>query len=97
MKMLNYVEDFEKEFEKFTGTKPESAVIDFVMQLNKVGKIFADIGREDATQGRLPLSDEAFDSWGSKVFSDDPEIANMIVKLMRFCYTDGYETREGIS
>ena len=90
MKMLNYIDNFEAAFEELAGERPDAATIRFVEQLNKVGKKFESKGKEDASEGLLVPPDESFAAWGSKVFYDDPEMAESIGDLMKYCYLDGY-------
>lgn len=87
MNMLSFVPEYEKK----TGEKLNRDVLRYVEKLNKIGQNFEKKGREDAADGLPVPYDDVFQTWGRKVFDDDPDMAESIGELMRLCYMEGYE------
>lgn len=89
MNMMGYVSEHEKQ----TGIKLHPQVISYLEKLDKTGKRFEEKGRKDASNCIPAPSSEIFQTWGKRVFDDDPEMAQAIGRLMQCCYMDGYEGR----
>ena len=87
MNMLSFV----PEYEKMTGDKLSEEVLNFIKDLDTYGKRFEKKGIEDSARGLPVPTDEAFASFGHKVFDDDPEMADKMSYLMKSCYMEGYE------
>lgn len=89
MKMMEYVPEYEAQI----GKQLEPQLMEFIKKLDAVGAKFTRKGSEDAAQGLPASSDDAFQSWGNKLFDDDPELAVAMADLMKICYMEGYEQR----
>lgn len=87
MKMTNFI----PEYEAMTGVKVSPAVARFVEQMNIVSQRFEVNGCKDAAQGLPVPSDDYFQTWGKKLFEDDPAVAEAMANLARLYYMEGYQ------
>lgn len=87
MNMLSFIPAYEKK----TGEKVSTEVVEFAGYLDDCGKRLEKKGIEDVAHGLPVLSDEAFELFGKKVFGDDSEMAKLMSRFMRICYMDGYK------
>lgn len=94
MTLSPMVAEFAADYEQEHGCKPAELVLQIAEHILNVGKMFTELGKKDAQQGKIAYPADVFPALVVKAFrmdaDEDHEMVHVVADLWQSDYMDGY-------
>lgn len=100
MRLSPIVAEFAEAYEQEYGQKPAELLLQIAEHIQKVSKMFADLGQKDAQEGKSAYPADVFPALVVKAFrldvDEDHESVQAVANLWQSDYMDGYNAGGGV-